>query len=72
MAAEMKAPSIVMPFFLPTIKPYGSESCYNCDPNEGEAFLDHARQYRKFSPDELSWAIQNGLDVKCIEAYLTA
>lgn len=41
-----------------------------CDHNEPSAYLDHSRNAHPFSLLRLAWAIQQGVDAKCIARYL--
>lgn len=59
----------VLPFLLPRVVREHIEKC--CNSKSTDAYLDHAKENHDFSVDDLAWAIQNGVDEKCIERYLT-
>ena len=59
----------VLPFFLPRVVRENYDTC--CQSRTNDAYLDHDNENHDFSVRNLAWAIQNGVDEKCIERYLT-
>ena len=58
-----------LPCFLPKVVREQFDKC--CYSNSNDAYLDHAGENHDFSIYNLAWAIQNGVNEKCIERYLT-
>ena len=54
---------------LPRVVREHVEKC--CYSKSNDAYLDHDKESHDFSIYNLAWAIQNGVDEKCIERYLT-
>lgn len=60
----------VLPIFLPkVVRELPGVCCYS--KSSKDVFLDHAKENHDFSLRNLAWAIQIGVDGKCIERYLT-
>ena len=59
----------VPPFFLPRLVREHYDEC--CQSRNNDAYLDHDNENHDFSLHNLAWAIQNDVDEKCIERYLT-
>ncbi|KAL8887657.1 MAG: hypothetical protein Q9192_006291 [Flavoplaca navasiana] len=67
MSIPQEAPR-VLPFFLPKVRPLRLKAC--CTLISGDSCLDHLGECQDFDVDALTWAIQSGLSVSCVERYL--
>ncbi|KAM0805944.1 P-loop containing nucleoside triphosphate hydrolase protein [Usnea florida] len=68
-STTMQNSNTVLPFFLPRVVREHYDEC--CQARNNDAYLDHDNENHDFSLHNLAWAIQNGVDEKCIERYLT-
>lgn len=70
-SADTGTRPISLPFFLPRVVLDATQHCHDCDVNAGVAFVDRAKDHHVFSLNLLAWAIQNLVDGKCINRYLS-